>query len=481
MNKESKDQIDIRKEKLESFKDAGVETYPTSYSLKIDAAEALTKDEGDKVSVAGRIMSRRVMGGSAFCHIKDCTGKIQFYIRKDKVGRERYSFFKQLDIGDFVGVKGELFLTNTGEKTVLASDMEFLGKSLRPLPEKWHKLQDTETRYRKRYLDILVNKESSDLLKIRSRTISKIRNILEARKFIEVETPILQSIPGGAAARPFKTHHNTFDEDLFLRIAPELYLKRLLVGGWDRVFEIGRNFRNEGISTRHNPEFTMMEVYAAYTDYTFMMELSKKIISGVGEMIKKEGYEPSVDLIKGWKKENIWELMSKYTGMDFDPGDSFEELKKKAEKLDVPPGKDSPEKVADRIFSKYVEPKLVSPTIVTGYLTKVSPLAKSSPDDERIAERFEIFIGGQEIGNAYSEQNDPDIQRDMFLNQLNEKADEEEFSDISKIDEDYIEALEYGMPPASGLGIGIDRLIMLLTGAESIREVILFPMLKPLK
>ncbi|MDA3792519.1 MAG: lysine--tRNA ligase [Elusimicrobia bacterium] len=476
--KKNKDQVEIRKEKLQSFKSKNIDVYPNSYDRKMDATAALQKDKGESVKVAGRIMSKRVMGGSAFCHIKDSTGKIQFYIRKDKVGPEKYEFFKQIDIGDFVGVEGELFMTNTGEKTVLAGDLEFLSKSLRPLPEKWHKLQDKETRYRKRYLDILVNDESSGLLKIRSKTISKIRSILEDKKFIEVETPILQPLPGGAAARPFKTHHNTFDTELFLRIAPELYLKRLLVGGWDRVFEIGRNFRNEGISTRHNPEFTMLEVYSAYTDYRFMMEFAKNIISGVGDMIKEEGYEASVDLTKDWREKDMWELMSKYTGIKFSPGDSFDELKKKAARLDVPPGKDSPDKVADRIFSKYVEPELISPTIVTGYLSKFSPLAKSSSEDERIAERFEIFVGGQEIGNAYSEQNNPLVQREMFERQLKEKDEE---SDINEIDDDYLEALEYGMPPASGLGIGIDRLIMLLTGAESIREVILFPMLKPVK
>ncbi len=458
----------IRKEKLEALREKGYNPYPNKYEGRVTASSALQKNEGEFVKIAGRLMSKRMMGKAAFSHLKDSTGQIQVYIRLNEAGEEAFEIFKDLDIGDFIGVGGELFVTRTGEKTVLVKELKFLSKSLRPLPEKWHKLRDVETRYRKRYLDILVNEDSTKILKARTFTINEIRSVLIERKFIEVETPILQDIPGGADARPFKTHHNVYDTELSLRIAPELYLKRLLVGGWDNVFEIGRNFRNEGISTRHNPEFTMLEVYSAYTDYRYMMDLAKEIIIGVWNKLK-DSFQSSIDFSAGWEEKNIWELISRYTKMEISPHDSFEELKEKAEKLDVPPGKDTEVKIVDRIFSKYVENKLINPTFVTGYLSRHSPLAKKSHTDEKFAERFEIFIGGQEIGNAYSEQNDPEVQRKMFEVQS------------KKIDEEYIEALEYGMPPASGLGIGIDRLVMLVTGVESIREVILFPMLKPQK
>lgn len=474
---EIKDQYKIRKEKLEKIKAEGKNPYPNQFADRLTASSSLQKNEGEFVRIAGRLMSKRMMGKAAFAHVKDSTGQIQIYIRKDKAGEEAFEIFKDLDIGDFIGVEGELFITKTGEKTVLVKGLKFLSKSLRPLPEKWHKLRDIETRYRKRYLDILVNEDSSKILKIRSRVINEIRRILLEKDYNEVETPILQDIPGGAAARPFKTHHNVYDTELCLRIAPELYLKRLLVGGWDKVFEIGRNFRNEGVSTRHNPEFTMLEVYSAYTDFRYMMALAKEIIINVWKKLKDD-FPDTLDFAAGWEEKNIWELLTRHTGIEISPDESFEGLKKKAEKLDVPPGKDSPEKVVDRIFSKYVENKLQEPTIVTGYLSEHSPLAKKSPDDERIAERFEVFIGGQEIANAYSEQNDPEVQRRMFEMQVSKNG---ESGQNKKIDEDYLEALEYGMPPASGLGIGIDRLVMLMTGAESIREVILFPMLKPLE
>ncbi|MFH1416254.1 MAG: lysine--tRNA ligase [Elusimicrobiota bacterium] len=470
------EQFEIRKKKLEKLKETGLEPYPTKYEGGITVSAAVDMNEGETVRVAGRLMSRRMMGKAAFAHIKDSTGQIQFYLKLDKTGTEVFKIFKDMDIGDFLGVEGEIFITRTGEKTVLAENMNFLSKALRPLPEKFHKLKDVETRYRKRYLDILVNEDSSKILKARAVALSRIRELLTKKRYIEVETPILQDIPGGAAARPFITHHNVYDAELSLRIAPELYLKRLIVGGWDRVFEIGRNFRNEGVSTRHNPEFTMIEIYCAYTDYKYMMSLSKELISEVWEEVRRAGYTPVIDFSKGWEERNIWELLSHYSGSSISPEDPIEVLREKALKLDVPPGKDSSEKIVDRIFSKYVEPQLKEATFVTGYLSDNSPLAKRSPDDLRIAERFEIFAAGQEIGNAYSEQNDPIIQRNMFEMQVENYDDPEQ---PKKVDEDYLEALEYGMPPASGLGIGIDRLLMLMTGAESIREVILFPMLKP--
>ncbi|MBN2407594.1 MAG: lysine--tRNA ligase [Elusimicrobia bacterium] len=473
---ETKDQYELRKKKIAQLEEKGIESYPASFGPHITVREAAAKEEGVTVRIAGRLMSKRLMGKASFSHIKDYSGRLQVYVRRDNVGEEAFAAFKEMDIGDFMGVEGEIFITKTGEKTVLVKSYVFLAKSLRPLPEKWHGLKDTETRYRKRYLDILVNPQSSDILKARSIVINEMRNRLLQKDFVEVETPILQDIPGGASARPFKTFHNTFGRDLYLRIAPELYLKRLLVGGWDRVFEIGRNFRNEGISTRHNPEFTMLEVYCAYTDYRYMMELSREIIISVQEKLEAGGFKIPIDFSDGWEEKDLWALLTEYTGTGFSPTDSFEDIKKKADKLDVPPGKDSPDKVIDRIFSKYVEENLVKPTFVTGYLSEHSPLAKRSARDGNISERFEIFICGQEVGNAYSEQNDPAVQKAMFESQLAGQG-----ADASEVDTDYIEALEYGMPPASGLGIGIDRIVMLMTGAESIREVILFPMLKPVQ
>ncbi len=471
MSEEKNDLRKIREEKLDRFTEQGVVPYPKNFKGRIANKLALTKDKGEQIKVAGRLMSKRVMGKSTFAHLQDATAKIQVYFRIDKLKDGRYEFFKDIDIGDFIGVEGQLFETRTGEKTVLAKRFKFLAKSLRPLPEKWNKLKDKETRYRRRYLDILVNKESSNILKSRSQLLSSIRETLNSKGFIEVETPILQKNAGGAAAQPFKTHHNTFDRDLFLRIAPELFLKRLIVGGWDRVFEIGRNFRNEGISTRHNPEFTMMEVYSAYSDYNYMMELAKDIVINAAGTLKSMGIKSEVDCISGdWEKKNIWELLEEYTGKSFSPEDEPETFKKKSKELEIPPGKDSTAKIVDRIFSKYVEPQLIKPTFVTGYLSEDSPLAKKSNKNPLLAERFELFIAGQEIGNAYSEQNDPRIQKEMFKQQV--------ASEGGQVDQDYIEALEYGMPPAAGLGIGIDRLTMLLTGKKSIREVILFPMLK---
>ena len=468
------EQIDVRSGKLEALRELGVNPYPSAFDGRIEILRALSMDEGGRARISGRMMSRRVMGKAAFAHLKDSSGKMQIYVRKDKLGQEHFDVFNELDIGDHIGVEGDVFTTRTGEKTVMAESVEVLSKSLRPLPEKWHGLRDTELRYRKRYLDILVNPESAAVLKARSAIIGSIRTLLEARGYIEVETPVLQDIPGGAAARPFITHHNVYHSDLYLRIAPELYLKRLLVGGWDRVFEIGRNFRNEGVSTRHNPEFTMLEAYCSYTDYRYMMRLSREIV--LSAMDKLEGrFSSEIDITKGWEEKDLWQLISGHTGIEFLPDDPFSVLKEKASRLNVPPGKDSPAKLVDRIFTAYVQDKLVEPTFVTGYLAQDSPLAKVSSSEKLFAERFELYIGGQEIGNAYSEQNDPAVQRKMFEVQVSGDDDDET---VKKIDTDYLESMEYGMPPASGLGIGLDRLVMLLTGSESIREVILFPMLK---
>ncbi len=470
MNKKQ-DQTEIRKDKLIKLRDSGIDPYPHSFENRIDAADALGMKEGKKLRVCGRVMSRRIMGKSSFVHIKDVSGQIQIFMAVDKLGKENYALFRDTDIGDFIGVEGDLFVTRAGEKTVMAETFIVLSKSLRPLPEKWHGLKDVETRYRKRYLDILVNPESSKILKARSIITASIREFLECRKFCEVHTPVLQDIAGGAAARPFKTLHNVYNTELYMRIAPELYLKRLLVGGWERVFELGTNFRNEGLSAMHNPEFTMLEVYAAYTDYTFMMNLAEELIKSVAAVMKEKSFPVSEDILGRWDRKDYWQLLKTHTGEDFSPEITYEEAKQKADKLNIPPGKDSLEKILDRIFSHYVEDKLSAPTFVTGYPSSASPLAKQSPDNPMIAERFEIFINGSELGNAYSEQNDPEIQKKVFLKQAGSNT---------PVDEDYIEALEYGMPPASGLGIGVDRLTMALTGAETIREVLLFPMLKPL-
>ncbi len=470
MNKKQ-NQTEIRKDKLTKLRESGVNPYPHSFENRIDALEALKIKDGVKVRVCGRIMSRRIMGKSSFAHIKDVSGQIQVFMAVDKLGRENYDLFRDTDIGDFIGVEGELFVTRAGEKTVMAEAFTILSKSLRPLPEKWHGLKDVETRYRKRYLDILVNPESSKILKARSIITAAIREFLESRRFCEVQTPVLQDIAGGAAARPFKTLHNVYNTDLYMRIAPELYLKRLLVGGWERVFEMGTNFRNEGLSSMHNPEFTMLEVYAAYTDYNFMMDLAEEMVKSVAGKIVDEGFSVPENIMGEWVRKDYWELLKVHTGEDFTPEITYDEVKKKAEYLKIPPGKDSIEKMLDRIFSHYVEEKLSDPTFVTGYPSSASPLAKQSPENPGIAERFEIFINGSELGNAYSEQNDPEIQKEVFLKQAS--------GSTSPVDNDYIEALEYGMPPASGLGIGVDRLTMVLTGAETIREVLLFPMLKP--
>ncbi|MGM0567927.1 MAG: lysine--tRNA ligase [Elusimicrobiota bacterium] len=466
------EQIEIRKSKLADLRNRDVNPYPESFQPRVSSAEALDMDEGKRVRVAGRILSKRVMGKSSFVHIKDSEGKIQIFFSVNKLGIESYSDFKNTDIGDFIGVEGELFITRTGEKTVMASGYVMLGKSLRPLPEKWHGLRDIEKRYRMRYLDMLVNPPSSKTLKARSAILESLREVLKKRKFIEVQTPILQDVAGGAAAKPFTTLHNVYNTNLYMRIAPELYLKRLLVGGWERVFEIGSNFRNEGLSAKHNPEFTMMEIYSAYTDYKFMMKLARELIVSSAEKLKSKGFNISESIFNEWSERDYWQLLSSYTGEEFSCDMDFEQAKRKADKLNVPPGKDSKEKVLDRIFSQYVEPELVKPTFVTGYLSSSSPLAKQTSGNSDLAQRFEIFINGMELGNAYSEQNDPETQRKVL-----EKQSEE---NNMPVDEDFIKALEYGMPPASGLGIGIDRLAMILTGAENIREVILFPMLKPL-
>jgi len=438
--------------------------------------------EGKAVSIAGRLMSKRGMGKASFCDVQDRDGKIQLYVRVDEVGEESYEDFKKFDIGDMVGVCGYVFKTHKGEISVKVKEIVLLAKSLLPLPEKWHGLKDMDLRYRQRYLDLIVNPDVRKTFILRSKIIKAIRKYLDDRGFLEVDTPLLNTIPGGAAARPFVTHHNTLDIDLYLRIAPELYLKRLIVGGLERVYEMGRMFRNEGMSIKHNPEFTMMEVYQAYTDYKGMMELAEGLVSYVAQevlgstKIVYQGQE--IDLTPPWDRLTMIEAVKKYAGIDFDGVSSDDEARRiaKEKKIHI---KDSMTKgeVLSLMFEELVEEHLIQPTFIYDYPVEVSPLTKRKPGRPDLTERFEIFITGREMGNAYSELNDPIDQKERFLSQVKkrEAGDEE----ANMMDEDFLTALEYGMPPTGGLGIGTDRLIILLTDSYSIRDVLLFPTMKP--
>ncbi len=478
--------LKVRRQKLRELQQNGkdpfkIVKYDVTSSSKeiIDNFEAM---EGRHVSVAGRIITKRGMGKASFCHIQDRDGRIQLYVRIDAVGQEAYEDFKKYDLGDIVGAKGEVFKTHMGEISVKVNEITLLAKSLRPLPEKWHGLRDTDLRYRQRYLDLIVNPDVKNTFITRSRIIKEIRKFLDDRGFLEVETPLLNTIPGGANARPFITHHNTLDMDLYLRIAPELYLKRLIVGGLEKVYEIGRMFRNEGISVKHNPEFSMMEIYEAYTDYKGMMELAETLISTVAQnvlgtmKIMYQGQE--IDLTPPWTRMTMAESVKKYTGVDFGLIKDVEEAKKIATSkgVEVPPGLTVGE-IMYLMFETFVEENLIQPTFIYDYPIEISPLTKKKPDRPELTERFEIFIYGREMGNAYSELNDPIDQRERFIKQVQkrEAGDEE----ANMMDEDFLTALEYGMPPTGGLGIGIDRLVMLLTDQYSIRDVLLFPTMKP--
>ncbi len=484
--------IQQRKRKLKELKELGIDPYGEPFETTHTAKEIfdlyghLTAEELEnnpiECTIAGRIVAWRSFGKAAFSHIQDGTGKIQVYFRKD-ILKDRYSIVKKFDIGDIIGVKGKLFRTKTNELTILVEDFKFLTKSLRPLPEKWHGLKDIELRYRQRYVDLIVNPQVRETFKKRSEIIKFIRDFLEKEGFIEVETPMMHQIPGGAAARPFKTHHNALGIDLYLRIAPELYLKRLLVGGYERVFELNKNFRNEGISTKHNPEFTMLEFYVAYKDYRFLMEFTERMITEllkkvVGSLKVKFG-EHEIDFTPPWPRIPMFEALKKH-GV---PEEIFKDYEKarewaKQEGIEV---KDAPTlgKLLDEIFKEKVEPHLIQPTFIIDYPVELSPLAKRKKDNPELVERFELFVAGREIANAFTELNDPEDQRQRFLKQVEakKKGDEE----AHWMDEDFIRALEYGMPPAAGEGIGIDRLVMIITGCTSIRDVILFPQLKPEK
>jgi len=492
------DLINERKKKIEDLKAMGIEPFGRRFAPTHTTADILQKygekqfaegeESAEEVVVAGRIMTIRGHGKAAFANIQDRLGKVQIYIRQDVLGEQGFKIYEKTDIGDFIGVTGTVFRTRTGELTVKAKKLDFLAKALRPLPEKWHGLKDVETRFRERYLDIISNPEVKEIFLLRSKTVKFIREFLDNKGYMEVETPMLHSIAGGAIAKPFKTHHNALGLDLFLRIAPELFLKRLIVAGMGKVYEINRSFRNEGISTRHNPEFTMLEVYTAYADYKDVMDLTEAIIGYAAEKTagkKKIMFgENEINLESPWKRTGFYEALKDATGRDF-PGMTEEDARKFAGEKNINTeecgGRDE---VVSQIFEKTVEHKLIQPTFITDYPISISPLAKSRPDNPEIVERFELFINGGEIANAYSELNDPIEQRKRFEKQaLNHSPDEKLGSGSGQglVDEDFVKALEHGMPPTGGLGIGIDRLVMLFAGVSSIREVILFPQLRPEK
>jgi len=479
--------ITIRKEKLEELRKQGKDPFKITKYNRTHNSQQIKENydelEGKDVTIAGRIMAKRVMGKASFCHIQDMQGKIQSYVSLNDLGEESYKEFKTYDIGDIVGITGFVFTTKTGEISVHAKEMVLLTKSLRPLPEKFHGLKDTELRYRQRYVDLIMNPEVKDTFLIRSKIIKEIKNVLDNKGYVEVETPILNTIAGGAAARPFITHHNTLDMDMYLRIANELYLKRLIVGGFDKVYELGRMFRNEGISIKHNPEFTNIELYAAYEDYNDMMDITEEIISTVAQKVlgtTKITYQGTpIDLTPGWKRISMIDAIKEVTGVDFNEINTDEEASETARKLGVEvEGILERGNVINLVFEEKVEETLVQPTFIMDYPVEVSPLTKRKPSDPRLVERFEVFIGGREYGNAYSELNDPIDQYERFLEQAKQKAEGNE--EANDMDDDFVKALEYGMPPTGGLGIGVDRLIMLLTDSASIRDILFFPTMKPL-
>lgn len=484
----------VRRGKLQELLPKGIKPYASKY-VRTHMAEEIKENfadlESEKVSLAGRILAKREHGKASFANLQDGSGQIQIYLKFDDVGEETYQLFERLDIGDIIGIKGRVFRTRRGEITVAVKEMQLLTKSLRPLPEKWHGLKDIELRYRQRYLDLMINPEVKEIFKTRSKIIRSFRNHLDEQGFLEVETPMMHAVAGGATARPFTTYHNTLNMNLFLRIAPELYLKRLLVGGFEKVYEINRNFRNEGISTKHNPEFTMLELYQAYADYYDMMVLTEELISTIafevlGNItINYEGVE--IDLNPPWKRMTMIEAVNQFTNLDFNTISSAEEAREvvapllTSMKLDDKTHKeilsDSWGNILNFLFEEIVQPALTQPTFITDYPVEISPLAKRKAENTGLTARFELFIYGREIANAFSELNDPIDQNARFLMQAEKRRAGDEAAHM--MDEDFIQALEYGMPPAGGLGIGIDRLVMLLTGASSIRDVILFPLMKP--
>ncbi|NVM20635.1 MAG: lysine--tRNA ligase [Desulfobacterales bacterium] len=488
MNKSS-EVIRQRRERAKALADQGVELYPNDFKVShaVDEVKqhihehAGAVDETAVFAMAGRIIGLRSFGKAAFLHFRDYTGQLQAYVKQDEIGRQSYALFKQFEIGDFIGIKGAVFRTKTGEWTLQAKEIRLLCKALRPLPEKFHGLRDPEKRYRQRYLDLIMNPNVREIFVNRARIIQAFRDFLLERGFLEVETPMMQPIPGGAEATPFKTFHNALGMELFLRIAPELYLKRLVIGGLDRVFEINRNFRNEGVSTRHNPEFTMLEFYLAYATHEDLMTLTEEMLTFVAKQVlgaphfTYQGNE--IDMEGRWPRLTLADALSKLGGVDPSLFNDRKRLLDFAESKGVQITKARRlGKILNKLFDVLVEPKLIEPTFIVGYPVEISPLARRSGSNAGVAERFELFIGGSEIANGFSELNDPVDQKRRFLEQVEDRVEGDE--EACYMDEDYVAALEYGMPPTAGEGIGIDRFVMLLTDAPSIREVILFPQMR---
>lgn len=485
---EINEQMQVRIDKMHKIEEHGWKPFGYRFLYTHRAADIAAQfdelsEKETEVKMAGRIMAIRGHGKTCFMDMQDKTGRIQVYVRKDVIGEENYALIKLMDIGDTVGITGTAFRTHMGELSIKANSVEMLSKSLRPLPEKWHGLKDVETRYRQRYVDLIVNPEVRDTFVKRSQIIRSVREVLDSHDFLEVETPILNTIAGGAAARPFISYHNALDMQVYMRIAPELYLKRLIVGGMDRVYEMGRVFRNEGIDNRHNPEFTSVEIYQAFADYRDMMDLTEEVVVKTAEKVLGTttiNYEgTTIELASPWKRMSMIEAVKEYSGKDFTDVTDLEEARAIAKELNVAI---EPSfgigKIINACFEEYVEDKLIQPTFITGHPKEISPLAKSNPENPEITDRFEAYIYGREICNGFTELNDPIDQKERFLKQVEERANGDE--EANMMDEDFVNALEYGLPPTGGLGIGIDRLVMFLTNSSTIRDVLFFPTMKPL-
>lgn len=485
---EINEQMQVRIDKMHKIEEHGWKPFGYRFLYTHRAADIAAQfdelsEKETEVKMAGRIMAIRGHGKTCFMDMQDKTGRIQVYVRKDVIGEENYALIKLMDIGDTVGITGTAFRTHMGELSIKANSVEMLSKSLRPLPEKWHGLKDVETRYRQRYVDLIVNPEVRDTFVKRSQIIRSVREVLDSHDFLEVETPILNTIAGGAAARPFISYHNALDMQVYMRIAPELYLKRLIVGGMDRVYEMGRVFRNEGIDNRHNPEFTSVEIYQAFADYRDMMDLTEEVVVKTAEKVLGTttiNYEgTTIELASPWKRISMIEAVKEYSGKDFTNVTDLEEARAIAKELNVAV---EPSfgigKIINACFEEYVEDKLIQPTFITGHPKEISPLAKSNPENPEITDRFEAYIYGREICNGFTELNDPIDQKERFLKQVEERANGDE--EANMMDEDFVNALEYGLPPTGGLGIGIDRLVMFLTNSSTIRDVLFFPTMKPL-